>query len=69
MLLAQQGGYTKKLCFLCEWDSRERGQDWAKKKAPGTKNDAQKNLIPLEKVLLLPLHIKLGVKHDETNAE
>ena len=31
MLLGQQSGYTKFPCFLCEWDSRDRKQDYIKK--------------------------------------
>ncbi|GBN41487.1 hypothetical protein AVEN_140492-1 [Araneus ventricosus] len=30
MLLGQQAGYTKYLCFLCLWDSRARGIHWTK---------------------------------------
>jgi hypothetical protein len=28
LLLGQQRGYTKFLCFLCEWDSRARDKHW-----------------------------------------
>jgi hypothetical protein len=28
MLLGQQAGYTKYPCLMCEWDSRERNQNW-----------------------------------------
>lgn len=68
MLLGQQGGYTKYPCFLCEWDSRNKAQHWTKKEwpprielSPGTKNVLRRSLVPREKVLLPPLHIKLGM--------
>ncbi|GFW21037.1 uncharacterized protein TNCV_2702771 [Trichonephila clavipes] len=34
MLLGQQSGYTKFPCFLCEWDSRDRIQHYAKLTCP-----------------------------------
>lgn len=68
MILGQQGGYTKFPCFLCEWDSRDRKnhwkqKDWPKRDSlePGKKNVLQKALIDRNKVLLPPLHIKLGL--------
>lgn len=75
MLLGQQGGYTKYPCFLCEWDSRDGGQHWTKKDwpprtelVPGSKNMVRENLVPREKVLLPPLHIKLGMMKQFTKA-
>ncbi|GBM17131.1 hypothetical protein AVEN_251045-1 [Araneus ventricosus] len=68
MLLGQQKGYTKFPCFLCEWDSRDRKQhyinkEWPIRKTldPGVKNIQRKNLVDPKKVLLPPLHIKLGL--------
>lgn len=68
MLLGQQGGYTKYPCFLCEWDSRDKIHHWTRKEwprrvslEPGTKNVIRKNLVDPRKVLLPPLHIKLGL--------
>lgn len=68
MILGQQGGYTKFPCFLCEWDSRDKENHWKKKEwpqrlslEPGVKNVLQKPLIEPTKVLLPPLHIKLGL--------
>ncbi|KRZ05510.1 hypothetical protein T11_3579 [Trichinella zimbabwensis] len=68
MLLGQQSGYTKFPCFLCEWDSRARDEHWKKKDwpmranlTPGSKNICHQSLINPEKVLLPPLHIKLGI--------
>ncbi|GBL76983.1 hypothetical protein AVEN_12646-1 [Araneus ventricosus] len=34
MLLAQQGGYTKFPCFICEWNRRSKGGHWEKKHWP-----------------------------------
>jgi hypothetical protein len=68
MLLGQQGGYTKFPCFLCEWDSRARGEHWTRREWPsrqeltvGSKNVIRKPLVSREKILLPPLHIKLGL--------
>lgn len=68
MLLGQQSGYTKFPCFLCEWDSRTRDLHWTKTKwkartslEPGLKNIIHESLIDPAKVLLPPLHIKLGL--------
>jgi hypothetical protein len=67
MLLGQQAGYTKYQCFMCEWDSRARGQHWEQKHwtprtslEPGSKN-MRKGLVDPKKILPLPLHIKLGI--------
>ncbi|EFN77001.1 hypothetical protein EAI_07091, partial [Harpegnathos saltator] len=45
MILGQQQGFTKLLCFLCEWDSRARKLYWTEEKwkvrkilEPGVKN-------------------------------
>lgn len=68
MILGQQGGYTKYPCFLCEWDSRDKSQHWVRKEwprrdalVPGVRNVLKANLIDPKKVLLPPLHIKLGI--------
>jgi hypothetical protein len=68
MLLGQQSGYTKYRCFLCEWDSRAKSQHWTQKQwpsrvalKPGDKNVVRDSLIDPKKVLLPPLHIKLGL--------
>jgi hypothetical protein len=68
MLLGQQSGYTKYPCFLCEWDSRAKSQhctqkQWPRRVAlkPGDKNVVRDCLIDPKKVLLPPLHIKLGL--------
>lgn len=68
ILLGQQGGYTKYPCFLCLWDSRAKQLHWTKTDwpprdslTPGEKNVINTTLVPPEKVLLPPLHIKLGL--------
>ena len=68
ILLGLQGGYTKYCCFLCEWDSRARHEhyfkrDWPKRSTlkVGTKNVKYTPLVEASKILLPPLHIKLGL--------
>lgn len=68
ILLGQQSGFTKYPCFLCEWDSRARSEHWERKHwplrtnlLPGEKNVLSETLISRKKVLLPPLHIKLGL--------
>jgi hypothetical protein len=67
MLLGQQGENTRYPCFHCEWDSRDRAKYWTKKVwpkrtslVPGSKNVVWESLVEPNKVLLPPLHIKLG---------
>jgi hypothetical protein len=66
--LSQQEGNTKFPCFLCEWDSKARDKHWTTKEwskrenlIPGTKNVIHASLVDWQKVLLPPLHVKLGV--------
>jgi hypothetical protein len=68
MLLGQQAGYTKYLCFMCEWDSRARSQHWEQKHwtpgtslEPGSQNILRKSLVDRKKILMPPLHMKLGI--------
>jgi hypothetical protein len=68
ILLGMQLGYTKYCCFLCEWDSRARSDHYRKKIwppresfEPGKKNVTSAPLVAPEKILLPPLHIKLGL--------
>jgi hypothetical protein len=68
ILLGQQGGYTKFPCSICEWDSRSREKQWVVQSWPqrmdlevGTKNIISPSLINPQKILLPPLHIKLGI--------
>jgi len=67
-MLLGQGGNTKYPCFLCEWDSRDRAKHWTKKVwpkrtslVPGSKNVLRESLVEPNKVILPPLHIKLGL--------
>jgi hypothetical protein len=62
MLLGQQAGYTKYPCFLCEWDSRAQSKHWEQKQwQPGNKNILCQSLVDRRKLVLPPLHIKLGI--------
>ena len=68
IILGMQGGYTKFPCFLCLWDSRADSQhyvqrDWPPRTgfAPGSRNVIAEPLVDASKVLLPPLHIKLGL--------
>ncbi|GBM71524.1 hypothetical protein AVEN_145997-1 [Araneus ventricosus] len=68
MLLGQQAGYTKHPCFLCLWDSRARHPHWTKTDwslrgalTTGETNVINTSLVPPEKVLFPPIHIKLGL--------
>jgi hypothetical protein len=68
IMLGQQQGYTKYPCFLCEWDSRDDDNHWNEKNWPlrsdwtiGNKNVKSPSLVDSSKILLPPLHIKLGL--------
>lgn len=67
LLQGLQPGYTKHCCFLCEWDSRCREKhysqtEWPKRTfGPGERNVLAHPLIPASKIILPPLHIKLGL--------
>lgn len=67
-LLGQQSGYTKFPCFLCLWDSRAKSEHWIKTDWPkrenltvGKQNVINTALVSREKIILPPLHIKLGL--------
>ena len=66
--LGLQGGYTKYLCFLCLWDSLADNQHYVRQVLslrqglkPGSHNVQSHPLVEPNKILLPPLHIKLGV--------
>ena len=64
MLLGQQGGYTKYLCFLCLWGSRAKKDHWVKQywsKRTEFVVGEYEPLVKPETVLLPPLHIKPGL--------
>lgn len=67
-LLGQQGGYTKYPCFICLWDSRAKAEHWTKKDwslretmVPGSLNVINAPLVSRDRIILPPLHIKLGL--------
>ena len=68
LLLGLQTGYTKYCCFLCEWDSRARASHYETRYwplrpslTPGLKNVVHPPLVETAKIILPPLHIKLGL--------
>ncbi|XP_048852601.1 uncharacterized protein LOC125720773 [Brienomyrus brachyistius] len=68
ILTGLQSGYTKYCCFICEWDSRDKVHHYMKKSwvirnkmKPGCKNIAHEPLVHRDKILMPPLHIKLGL--------
>ena len=67
-LMGMQAGFTKYCCFLCLWDSRAVSQhykqkDWGSRSTfvPGEHSLKENPLVDMNKVLLSPLHIKLGL--------
>ena len=67
-LLGLHGGYTKYYCCHCLWDSRATDQHyiqrvWPEKEqlVPSMHSVIQEALVPRQKILLPPLHIKLGL--------
>ena len=61
-------GYIKHPCFLYYWDSRTADQHWVKKDWParedlavGDKNTINEPLVNRDRIILPPLHIKLGL--------
>lgn len=68
MLSGLQGGWTKHPCFICDWDSRYKGNQYARKNwkdreisEQGKGNMINEPLVLKKKILLPPLHIKLGI--------
>lgn len=68
LLTGLQGGFTKYCCFLCLWDSRATDKhfivkEWGKREnyTPGASSVKYVPLVDPNKVLLPPLHIKLGL--------
>ena len=67
-LMGMQVGFTKYCCFLCLWDSQAVSQhykqkDWGSRSTfvPGKHSLKENPLVDMNKVLLPPLHIKLGL--------
>ena len=67
ILLGMQTGYTKFCCFLCAWDSRDYKNHYCisvwppRHLEPGKQNVISIPLVDSHKILLPPLHIKLGL--------
>lgn len=69
ILQGMQSGYTKHNCFLCDWDSRYTQscqylkRDWHMRDehVPGELNVKKEEIVKKERILLPPLHIKLGI--------
>ena len=68
LVLGRQGGYKKHPCLLCFWDSRDDDQhyirqEWPPRQVlePGSHNVQSRLLVEPNKILLPPLHIKLGL--------
>ncbi|GAB0086386.1 uncharacterized protein DMENIID0001_004390 [Sergentomyia squamirostris] len=74
-LMGIKPGFPKHMCHLCLWDSRDRKQhyvlkDWPKRSEfiVGQGSVVQPNVVPPEKIMMAPLHIKLGlVKNFQKN--
>ena len=68
LLTCMQAGFTKYCCFLCLWDSRAVSQHYKQKYwgsrssfVPGEHSLEENPLVDMNKVLLPPFHIKLGL--------
>lgn len=68
LLRGMQTGYTKNMCFMCLWDTRFAGNQYDERNWPMREeirlrrnNVIEIPLVPVEKILLPPLHIKLGI--------
>ena len=66
LLLGQQSGYTKHLCFLCMWDSRYKAnhlvkKDWEPRETlrARDKHVINEPLVPRDRIILPPIYIKL----------
>ena len=66
--MGMQAGFTKYCCFLCLWDSQAVSQHYKQKDrgsrsafVPGEHSLKENPLMDMNKVLLPPLHIKLGL--------
>ena len=71
-----QTGWPKFQCFICEWDSRDKAnhfvkKDWKPRESfvLGEKNIVNEPLVHRDKVILPPLHIKLGLMSQFVKAQ
>ena len=67
-LLGRQSRYTKHPCFLCLWNSQAKHERWVIKDWPprqemtvGENSVLYEPLVPRDKIIFPPLHIKLGL--------
>jgi hypothetical protein len=67
-LLGQQSGCTKYPCLLFLWESRAKHEHWARKdwrprefRVVGGQNVINEPLVARNRIILPPLHIKLGL--------
>lgn len=68
ILTGLQKGYTKYCCFLCLWDSRSKENQYSRVAWPartirnvGKDNVVAEALVPVDNILMPPLHVKLGI--------
>lgn len=71
ILCGMKGGYPRHACFLCLWRSRQYKLHWQQTAQDCPMRTDETNcektsviaepLVPVEKILLPPLHIKLGL--------
>lgn len=68
IVLGLQSGYTKYVCFLCLWDSRDRKSHYIRKDWPrrqnaviGKNNVKNMPLVNPENIIPPALHLKLGL--------
>ncbi|XP_022919297.2 uncharacterized protein [Onthophagus taurus] len=68
ILRGLQTGYIKYMCFICDWDSRYKGDQYTNHTWQSRESSKQVNanviqdpLVPQDKVILPPLHVKLGI--------
>jgi len=68
LLMGLQLGYIKHMCFLCLWDSRDNSSHYVRQQWPtrnsykiGEANIKTTPLVKCDKIILPPLHIKLGL--------
>lgn len=68
ILLGLQAGFIKFCCFLCKWDSRARANHYIKRDWPlretfvvGNSNVIYEPLVDAKKIVIPPLHEKLGI--------
>jgi hypothetical protein len=73
--LRQQSDYTKYPCFLCLWDSRAKHEHWAgidchlrEYMVVEEQNVINEPSVARDRIILSPLHIKLGLKEQFVKA-